>query len=180
MASIETLTPQIAAPPGRGQHRIEEPVEQRRIDRSILRGEGRDPGSPHPGTLDEVHHLPQDNAGDTWGGAPRRGFHPPSLPDPDSHRQPARRIHFIKGAQGLGLKLAEIRELLEIQDRGACPCGHTMALVERHLDEIDAEMNRLSDLRVELAAMAALECPASDKSPFWACEVQFIKKGGER
>jgi DNA-binding transcriptional MerR regulator len=52
----------------------------------------------------------------------------------------------------MGLSLAEIGELLEIQDRGACPCGHTKALVERHLAEIDAQMIRLSRLRNELAS----------------------------
>lgn len=43
------------------------------------------------------------------------------------------RIRFIKGAQEMGLRLAEIGELLEIQDRGACPCGHTKTLVERRI-----------------------------------------------
>lgn len=55
---------------------------------------------------------------------------PPPPRSPSGYREydksTTHRIHFIKGAQGLGLKLAEIRELLEIQDRGACPCGHTM------------------------------------------------------
>ena len=35
------------------------------------------------------------------------------------------RLRFIKGAQRFGLRLREIRELLDIQDRGLCPCGHT-------------------------------------------------------
>ena len=52
------------------------------------------------------------------------------------------RIRFIKGAQALGLKLAEIKELLDIQDRGACPCGHTRTLVERRIAEIDSEFKR--------------------------------------
>lgn len=114
----------------------------------------------------------------------REGLLPPPPRSPSGYREydesTAHRIHFIKGAQGIGLRLAEIRELLEIQDRGACPCGHTMALVERRLNEIDAEMKRLSDLRAELSAMAKLECPASDDSPFWACEAEFIRKGGGR
>lgn len=90
------------------------------------------------------------------------------------------RIRFIKGAQEMGLKLAEISELLEIQDRGACPCGHTRALVERRISEIDAEMERLSGLRAELEHMAKLDCPAMDGGDLWPCEVTFIKRGGER
>jgi DNA-binding transcriptional MerR regulator len=89
------------------------------------------------------------------------------------------RIRFIKGAQEMGLKLAEIGELLEIQDRGACPCGHTKSLVERRIAEINAEMNRLSSLRSNLAAMAELECSATTDSQLWACEVKFPKRGGE-
>ncbi|MDQ3956188.1 MAG: heavy metal-responsive transcriptional regulator [Actinomycetota bacterium] len=89
------------------------------------------------------------------------------------------RIRFIKGAQEMGLKLAEIRELLEIQDKGACPCGHTRSIVERRIGEIDAEMTRLSTLRVELAEMAELDCPAHDENELWPCEATFLKRGGE-
>ena len=34
-------------------------------------------------------------------------------------------LRFIKGAQRIGLRLQEIKELLDIRDRGLCPCGHT-------------------------------------------------------
>ena len=114
----------------------------------------------------------------------REGLLPPAPRTPSGYRaydeSTAHRIRFIKGAQAVGLKLSEIRELLEIQDRGACPCGHTRTLVERRLEEIDAEMTRLSELRSELRAMADLDCPATDASPVWACEVEFIRKGGDR
>jgi DNA-binding transcriptional MerR regulator len=90
------------------------------------------------------------------------------------------RIRFIKGAQEMGLRLSEIGELLEIQDRGACPCGHTKTLVERHLEQIDAEMERLLALRSELAAMAELDCPATTESDLWPCQVQFREKGGDQ
>jgi DNA-binding transcriptional MerR regulator len=83
------------------------------------------------------------------------------------------RIRFIKGAQEMGLRLAEIRELLEIQDRGACPCGHTKTLVQRRIAEIDAEMKRLTALRSNLAAMAELECAATTDGELWACEADF-------
>jgi DNA-binding transcriptional MerR regulator len=32
------------------------------------------------------------------------------------------RLRFIRGAQRLGLRLAEIRELLDLRDQGQCPC----------------------------------------------------------
>ena len=115
----------------------------------------------------------------------REGLLPAASRSPSGYREyddsAAHRIAFIKGAQAMGLKLAEIRELLEIQDRGACPCGHTRTLVERRISEIDAEMKRLRSLRRELAAMAALDCPATEDSELWACEARFVDrgKGGE-
>lgn len=88
------------------------------------------------------------------------------------------RIRFIKGAQQMGLKLGEIGELLEIQDRGACPCGHTETLVKRRIEEIDAETERLASLRADLAAMAELGCSSIEDSELWACEAAFRKRGG--
>ncbi len=112
----------------------------------------------------------------------REGLLPPPPRSPSGYREydetSVHRIRFIKDAKGLGLRLAEIKELLEIQDRGACPCGHTRTLVERHLIEIDAEMKRLSELRAELEAMSELECSVPADGVPWACEVRFTKKGG--
>lgn len=113
----------------------------------------------------------------------REGLLPPAPRSPSGYREydagTAERIKFIKGAQAMGLKLAEIGELLEIQDRGACPCGHTRVLVERRLEEIDEELKRLSELRKELAGMADLECPTTRESKLWPCEVEFMRRGGE-
>ncbi len=63
------------------------------------------------------------------------------------------RLRFIKGAQRFGLRLEEIRELLEIRDRGACPCGHTQMLLQRRITEVDQELARLGALRSELTGM---------------------------
>jgi DNA-binding transcriptional MerR regulator len=64
------------------------------------------------------------------------------------------RLRFIKGAQRFGLRLREIRELLEVRDRGACPCGHAQALVSSRIAEVDRELTRLQELRRELVGMA--------------------------
>lgn len=57
------------------------------------------------------------------------------------------RIRFIRGAQRAGLRLREVRQLLEIRDRCACPCGHTRRLVAARIDELDTELDRLRALR---------------------------------
>jgi DNA-binding transcriptional MerR regulator len=63
------------------------------------------------------------------------------------------RLLFIRGAQRLGLRLAEIRELLTVRDTGSCACGPAETLLRHHLAEIDSEMARLAGLRGELATM---------------------------
>ena len=63
------------------------------------------------------------------------------------------RVRFVKGVQRLGLRLSEIRELLDIRDRGLCPCGHTEELLRRRIDELDEEIERLGTLRTELVRM---------------------------
>jgi DNA-binding transcriptional MerR regulator len=93
----------------------------------------------------------------------------------------ADRLRFIKGAQRLGLRLREIAELLAVRDRGACPCGHTQALVLRRVAEIDAEVTRLVDLRGELVGVAALCAPAvcPDRAGAWPCEAKFLDAAKE-
>lgn len=115
----------------------------------------------------------------------REGLLPPAPRSASGYRQyeddsTSQRIRFIKGAQRMGLKLTEIGELLEIQDRGACPCGHARSIVERRIEEIDDEVARLSSFRAELSEMARLDCPTTTQSELWPCEARFIERGGER
>jgi DNA-binding transcriptional MerR regulator len=73
------------------------------------------------------------------------------------------RLLFIRGAQRLGLRLAEIRELLAVRDTGTCACEPAEALLRRHVAEIGSEIQRLTALRTELLAMLAAmrgpDCP---------------------
>src|ERR1700749_3465236 len=57
---------------------------------------------------------------------------------------------FIRGAQRLGLRLAEIRDLLAVRDTGVCPCGPAEAVLREHVSEIDREIGRLRGLRAGL------------------------------
>ena len=89
----------------------------------------------------------------------RAGLLPePSRTDGDHRRYgPADldRMLFIRGAQRLGLRLAEIRELLAVRDTGVCPCGPAETLLSEHIGEIDREIARLARLRAELSGMVA-------------------------
>src|SRR4051794_23924615 len=64
------------------------------------------------------------------------------------------RLRFIRGAQRLGLRLKDIRELLAVRDTGVCACEPAEQLLRRRLAELDAEMARLAALRVQMARMA--------------------------
>jgi len=91
----------------------------------------------------------------------------------------AERIRLIKGAQRLGLRLREIRELLDARDRGLCPCGHTEAMIRARIAEVDREQERLAGVRAELERMLGRlpgECEDASSSP-WPCEREFIEMG---
>jgi DNA-binding transcriptional MerR regulator len=91
----------------------------------------------------------------------------------------AERLRFIKGAQRMGLRLADVKELLVIQDRGECPCGHTRGLVERRLAETRAEIAQLRAVESRLLDLERQnrECLEVESEP-WCCPVQV--RGGER
>jgi DNA-binding transcriptional MerR regulator len=92
------------------------------------------------------------------------------------------RLRFVKGAQRVGLRLREIGELLEVVDRGQCPCGHTEVLLRERLGEVDAELARLGALRATLARLLA-ERPeracAVETAAQWWCVQAFSKEGGD-
>jgi DNA-binding transcriptional MerR regulator len=73
------------------------------------------------------------------------------------------RVEFIQGAQRLGLRLRDIRDLLAIRDTGVCPCEPAEQLLRRRLVELDAEMARLVALRAQMVqmidALPAADCP---------------------
>jgi DNA-binding transcriptional MerR regulator len=60
------------------------------------------------------------------------------------------RLRFIKGLQRTGLRLGDVKELLDVRDRGQCPCGHTQLLVHRRLAEVQAEIAELEAHRDQL------------------------------
>jgi DNA-binding transcriptional MerR regulator len=63
------------------------------------------------------------------------------------------RLRLIKGAQRAGLRLREIGELLQVADRGQCPCGHTETLLRERLAEVRAELDCLHALEADLVRL---------------------------
>ena len=83
------------------------------------------------------------------------------------------RVRFIKRAQRFGLRLEEISELLEIRERGLCPCGHTRELLVSRLAEIDEEVAALTRLREDVEQMVS-ELPAAPDSEGWQCAGSLV------
>lgn len=113
----------------------------------------------------------------------RVGLLPPPDRSPNGYRtygeEDVERLRFIRGAQRLGLKLRDIRELLTIRAQGVCPCGHTAELVKNRLGELDRQITSLKNLRKEIVRLseALPEGSVASEQP-WPCDVQFILAGG--
>jgi DNA-binding transcriptional MerR regulator len=89
------------------------------------------------------------------------------------------RLRFIKGLQRMGLRLGDIKELLDVRDRGTCPCGHTRVLVEQRLVEVQAEIDQLEQVRGQLLVLKRRNAECMDANAMdWSCAINVPKGGG--
>lgn len=72
------------------------------------------------------------------------------------------RLAFIRDAQASGLTLAEIRGVLAIRDTGQPPCQHVTALIDAHLQQVEA---RIAELIATRAALQDLHTRAAHLDP---------------
>ena len=89
-----------------------------------------------------------------------------------------RRLRFIRGSQRFGLRLKEIKGLLEVMDRGLCPCGHASDLVTARIAEIDQQIAELRVLRGDLARLSEDVGPDRCTPGVWPCDQDLIQVGG--
>jgi len=112
----------------------------------------------------------------------REGLIPPAERTPSGYRvfgeSAVRRLRFIRGSQRFGLRLREIKGLLEVMDRGLCPCGHASELVDGRIEELDRQIAELGELRLELARLRQEVGPDRCTPGVWPCEEEFIRVGG--
>ncbi len=85
------------------------------------------------------------------------------------------RLCFIKKAQHLGLSLSEIQDILDLGDRGRCPCGHVEKLLKKQLQDI---RDRIKDLQgLQRRIQRALRIPSpSGAQPKGKAVCQYIEK----
>jgi len=82
-------------------------------------------------------------------------------------------LRFIKRAQRFGLRLEAIGQLLDVRQRGLCPCGHTRRLLEDRVAELDEEMASLGRLRDDIFQMIG-ELPTSNGAD-WKCTSELLQ-----
>jgi DNA-binding transcriptional MerR regulator len=79
------------------------------------------------------------------------GVLPPPARGPNGYRLYAAEavdmLRFLKQAQGLGLTLAEIKEIVTIRRGGRPPCGHVYQLLRDKAAELDRKLRDLVMLR---------------------------------
>ncbi len=105
------------------------------------------------------------------------------LPEPDRSASGYRlydtgaveRLQFVKRAQRLGLRLEEIGELLDIRERGMCPCGHTQGLLERRVAQLDEEIATMTRLRHDIQLM--LDELPERAADGWRCSSEILQIG---
>ena len=89
------------------------------------------------------------------------------------------RLRFIKALQRMGPRLGDIKELLDVRDRGNCPCGHTEVLVDRRLVEVQVEIEHLEAVREQLLLLKSRNKECMDASgEDWSCAINGGKGGG--
>ncbi|AFY69250.1 transcriptional regulator, MerR family [Thalassoporum mexicanum PCC 7367] len=63
------------------------------------------------------------------------------------------RLSFIKRSQSLGFKLQEIKQILDIHDRGQMPCHEVRHKIAIKVAEIDRKVAQLQQLKTELLSL---------------------------
>src|SRR3954468_626516 len=63
-----------------------------------------------------------------------------------------KRLRFIRQAKELGFTLSEIASMLRMHDAGQAPCSEVIEIAERHLAEVEAEIQRLHRFRQQLSS----------------------------
>lgn len=103
---------------------------------------------------------------------------------PEAERSPAgyrlfteedtRRVAFVKRAQRFGLQLDEIRQLLDIRERGLCPCGHARDLLTDKLTAIDEQLEALARLRDDIRTIID-DGEVAGGQDCWPCGPQLVQ-----
>src|SRR4030042_4412793 len=67
------------------------------------------------------------------------------------------RLEFILKAKTLGLKLDEIKEIINLYEKGEIPCECTRTIIRSKVKEIDEKISNLTELKIRLTNLLKLK-----------------------
>lgn len=59
-------------------------------------------------------------------------------------------VEFIKKAQSLGFTLEEIRQILDVRDRGEKPCSLVQSLLDNKIEQLQIQIEQMTLFKAEL------------------------------
>ena len=62
----------------------------------------------------------------------------------------SQQVQFIKKAQTLGFTLAEIKQILDVRDRGEKPCSLVQSLLDKKIEQLEIQINQMNLFKAEL------------------------------
>ncbi|MBE9047150.1 heavy metal-responsive transcriptional regulator [Pleurocapsales cyanobacterium LEGE 10410] len=62
----------------------------------------------------------------------------------------ASQVEFIKKAQSLGFTLEEIKQILDVRDRGEKPCNLVKDLLNHKIEQLELQIRQMTVFKVEL------------------------------
>jgi MerR family transcriptional regulator, Zn(II)-responsive regulator of zntA len=91
----------------------------------------------------------------------------------DYHPSIVDRLAFVRAGQAVGLTLGQLREVLQIRDRGIPPCSHVAQLIDHRIADIDQRIEDLVKLRRNLSGVAgeAKRVDPEDCPPESVCRI---------
>ncbi|WP_448524748.1 heavy metal-responsive transcriptional regulator [Parathermosynechococcus lividus] len=81
------------------------------------------------------------------------------------------RLSFIKRAQHLGLTLADIKELLDIYDRGELPCDRVKEKLVQQITAVERQIQQMQDLKQELQGLLQGRSTITQPSEHTICPI---------
>ncbi len=78
-------------------------------------------------------------------------------------------LGFIRKGQALGLRLSEIREVMDLTAGGHAPCEHVRSSVTAHLRDVERRMSELRTLRTTLKEALARLDEGGEQKPGSRC-----------
>ena len=82
----------------------------------------------------------------------------------------ARQVEFIKKAQTLGFTLEEIKQILNVRDRGEKPCSLVQCLLDNKIEQLQVQIKQMTLFKAELEEYrTAWKNPTPNPDPQEVC-----------